>query len=83
MARRNAKISTEGKPWASYLRLSKAEAAEDRGKTKEQRLALTNVKLDAHLARSPTGWMPTRSPTRPTMSTATRPCQPGARSAPT
>jgi DNA invertase Pin-like site-specific DNA recombinase len=45
-----ANVSTEGKPWAIYLRLSKAEAAEDSGKTKAQRIALTNVKLDGHLA---------------------------------
>jgi len=46
MARRSTKISTEGKPWARYLRLSKAEAEEVKGLTKEQRLELTNRKLD-------------------------------------
>ncbi|MGH3507232.1 MAG: recombinase family protein, partial [Nocardioidaceae bacterium] len=58
MARRAAKIDTNGKPWARYLRLSKLEAAELRGKTKDERLALTQAKLDAHL-REVTEWMDT------------------------
>lgn len=49
MARRAAKIDTNGKPWARYLRLSKLEAAELRGKTKDERLALTQAKLDDQL----------------------------------
>ena len=56
MSRRTVRVNTEGKPWARYLRLSKAEAAEDRDKTKEERLALTNAKLDNHLAEL-TRWM--------------------------
>lgn len=44
------------RPWARYLRLSKAEAAEDRGKTKAERIALTNAKLDGHLAEV-TRWL--------------------------
>jgi hypothetical protein len=51
MPRRAAKINTEGKPWARYMRLSKAEAAEDRDKTPAERMAVTNAKLDA-IARS-------------------------------
>jgi DNA invertase Pin-like site-specific DNA recombinase len=50
MTKRLATNTTEGKPWAIYLRLSKAEAAEDAGKTKAERIALTNVKLDGHRA---------------------------------
>ena len=48
MSKRAPKQDTTGKPWARYLRLSKAEAAEDRGKTKDERMALTIAKLDAH-----------------------------------
>ena len=51
MARRGTKIDTNGKPWARYARLSKAEASEDQGKTKEARLALTNAPGDRLLAR--------------------------------
>src|SRR4051794_21402611 len=58
MARRTtaAKINTTGKPWARYLRLSKAESAEIKGLTKAERLELTNRKLDGHLDRV-TRWM--------------------------
>ncbi len=56
MARRSTKISTEGKPWARYLRLSKAEAEEVKGLTKEQRLELTNRKLDDQLDAL-NGWL--------------------------
>jgi len=59
MGKRVAAISTDGKPWARYLRLSKAEAAEDRGRTKAERLELTNAKLDGHLAEL-TAWMDER-----------------------
>src|SRR5262245_28748108 len=61
MAARTTKttIKHEGKPWARYLRLSKAEAAEDRDKTKDERLALTLAKLDGHLTEV-TGWLDNR-----------------------
>ena len=45
MARRKTKISTEGKPWARYLRLSKAEAEEVKGLTSEQRLEFINPQV--------------------------------------
>ncbi len=50
MARRSTKISTEGKPWARYLRLSKAEAQEVKGLTKEQAAG-----ADQPQARRPAG----------------------------
>lgn len=56
MARRTTKISTTGKPWARYLRLSKAEAEEVKGLTPQERLDLTNRKLDDHL-EAITAWM--------------------------
>jgi hypothetical protein len=49
MARRTARIDTNGMPWARYLRLSKLEAREVQGKTKEERQALTVQKLNWHL----------------------------------
>lgn len=52
----STKHDTTGKPWARYLRLSKQEAAEDAGKTQDERLALTHAKLDAHLTEL-TRWM--------------------------
>lgn len=55
MAKR-VKYDTEGKPWARYLRLSKKEAAEDRGRTQAERLELTHAKLDGHLEEM-TRWM--------------------------
>src|SRR3954468_80096 len=48
MAVKPLKKDTTGKPWARYLRLSKLEAREIRGATKEERVALTLAKLDAH-----------------------------------
>jgi site-specific DNA recombinase len=59
MSKRRARVSTEGKPWARYLRLSNAEAAEIRGLTKAERIALTNRKLDDHLAEQ-TAWLDAR-----------------------
>ena len=59
MAKRTARVNTDGKPWARYLRLSKAEAAEDRDKTKEERLALTMEKLNRHKDEL-TRWMDAR-----------------------
>jgi site-specific DNA recombinase len=56
MGKRATRISTDGKPWARYLRLSKAEAAEDRDKTPAERLELTHAKLNGHLAEL-TAWM--------------------------
>lgn len=53
---RRTQISTDGKPWARYLRLSKQEMADVRGSTKEERLAATHAKLDEHLAEV-TRWM--------------------------
>lgn len=52
-------IDTNGKPWARYLRLSKLEAAEMRGMTKDERLALTVKKLEEHLTEL-TAWMDER-----------------------
>src|SRR3954453_22643961 len=56
MARRITKVSTAGKPWARYLRLSKGEAEEVKGLSRERRLELTNRKLDDHLEQV-TRWM--------------------------
>lgn len=56
MTKRQIRVSTQGRPWARYLRLSKMEARDLAGKTKAERLALTNAKLDAHLTEL-TAWM--------------------------
>lgn len=59
MARWSTKISTEGKPLARSLRLSKAEAEAVKGLTKEQRLELPNRKLDDQLDTL-NGWLDAR-----------------------
>lgn len=59
MARCSTKISTEGKPLARSLRLSKAQAEAVKGLTKEQRLELPNRKLDDQLDAL-NGWLDAR-----------------------
>lgn len=54
--KRKERVSTDGKPWARYERLSTTEAAEDRDKTKAERMALTHIKLDAQRAET-TAWL--------------------------
>lgn len=54
-----APIRPQDRPWARYLRLSKPEAAELKGLTKEERIALTVKKLESHL-EDLTAWMDDR-----------------------
>lgn len=56
MTKTRTRVSTEGRPWARYLRLSRAEAAEIRGLSKAERIELTNRKLDRHLEEV-TAWL--------------------------